>query len=114
MKKRMIQAGNYRYPATIQKRNMGQNSYGETIQDWVDVMTVRVNVAPLYGREFFDKESVNSELTHKITMRYVRNIVTPDMRILYDGRTFSISSIIDYQEQHRELQMVCKELVSNE
>lgn len=109
-----IEAGKYRYPATIQKRNMGQDSYGGTIQDWVKVIDVRVNVAPISGREFFDKEVINPELTHKITMRYVRNVVTPDMRIIYDGRTFLITSIIDFQERHMELQMICKELVNNE
>jgi SPP1 family predicted phage head-tail adaptor len=111
---RHVQAGKYRFPATIQKRQMGQNSYGETTQDWSTVLSVRVGVSPISGREFFDKEAINPELTHKVYMRYVRNVVTPDMRILYDGRTFLINSVIDYQEKHMELQLICKELINNE
>lgn len=112
--KRRIEAGRYNEVATIQERQFGQNGYGETTQDWTNVITIRCGVFPISGREFFDKEAVNPELTHKVYMRYVRNVVKPDMRILYDNRIFLITSIIDYQERHMELQLVCKELINNE
>ena len=41
-------------------------------------------------------------------MRYLPGI-TPDMRILYDGRTLFIESALDIDERHRELTIVCYE-----
>jgi SPP1 family predicted phage head-tail adaptor len=114
MSRNRVQAGKYRYPATIQKRQMGQDGYGSTTQDWITVLNARVGVFPISGREFFEQHVENPELTHKVYMRYIRNTVTPDMRILYDGRTFLIHSVIDYQERHTELQLICKELIENE
>lgn len=114
MSRNRVQAGKYRYPATIQRRQFGQDQYGATVNDWATVLNVRVGVSPLSGREFFEKEVENPELIHRIYMRYIRNTVTPDMRILYDGRIFLINAVIDYQERHQELQLVCKELIEDE
>lgn len=114
MSKYRIQAGRYRQVISIQQRQFGQNSYGETIQDWTNVfINVRAGVAPIAGREFFDKEAVNPEITHRVHMRYVSG-VKPDMRIIYGTRTLIITSVIDYQERHLELQLMCKELIDNE
>jgi SPP1 family predicted phage head-tail adaptor len=114
MSRSRVNAGKYNKPATIQKRQMGQDSYGATVNDWVTILNARVGVSPLSGREFFEEHVENPELIHRIYMRYIRNTVTPDMRVLYDGRTFLIEAVIDYQERHTELQLVCKELIENE
>lgn len=114
MRNNRIEAGKYKYPAQLQKRQMGQNSYGETTQDWATVLNVRVGVSPISGREFFANDNVNNEITHRVYMRYVRNVVTPDMRIVYDNRNFLITAVIDYMERHKELQLMCKELIENE
>lgn len=114
MSRYRVQAGKYRYPAQIQQRQKAQDSYGATINDWVTVLNTRVGVSPMSGREFFEQKVENPELFHRVFMRYVRNVVTPDMRVLYDGRTFLIDAVIDYQEKHQELQLICRELIENE
>jgi SPP1 family predicted phage head-tail adaptor len=109
-----IQAGKYRYPAQIQQRQMAQDQYGESINDWATVLNVRVGVSPSTGTERFLEHEEFNQISHRVYMRYVRNVVTPDMRILYDGRTFLIEAVIDYQERHQELQLMCRELIENE
>lgn len=39
--------------------------------------------------------------------------ITPDMRIMYAGRVLNIVSVIDPEEAHRELQLMCKEGVND-
>lgn len=106
-----INAGKYRQPITIQKRDVAQNSYGESMETWVDVIKTRAGIFPMTGSEKFAGDQFNSEITHKIHFRYVKNI-TPDCRILFQGRVFNITSIVNLTEKNVELQLYCKEIVS--
>ena len=105
-----INAGKYRVPVTIQQRQFGEDSYGSTTEDWADIVHVRAGVFPLSGSEFFKANEINSEITHRVHIRYVPGI-TPDMRVVLNGRHLMITSVTNYQERNIELQMFCKELV---
>ncbi|MCJ8008116.1 phage head closure protein [Lederbergia wuyishanensis] len=109
-----INPGEFRHVITFQKLQGTQNDYGEEIKDpieWEEILTVRAGIYPMSGREFFAAETVNSEVTHKINMRYVPGI-TSDMRIKYGERTFELSSPpINFQEKNILLQLLCKELI---
>lgn len=102
--------GQLRHRITIQQKTRVQNEYGEEIADWVDVASVWASVNPISGREFFAAEAVNSEVTHKINMRY-RSGITPDMRVKFKERYFQIIVVMNLQEKNVELQLLCKELV---
>ena len=109
-----INPGELRHKITIQKLNNSQNDYGEVDVNahttWSDVTVVRAGIYPISGKEFFAAETVNSEITHKVKIRYFEGI-TPNMRINFNNRIFSIESIINFQEKNVELQLLCKELV---
>jgi SPP1 family predicted phage head-tail adaptor len=80
------------------------------ISTFTDLATVWASVEPINGREFFAADTVNSEISVRIKIRY-RSGIIPAMRIVYSTRTFEIISIIDYMERHTELQLMCKELI---
>ncbi|WNF31640.1 phage head closure protein [Aeribacillus composti] len=112
MKKYRINPGEYRHIITIQQKTKIQNDYGEEIEDWVDLVTTRAGIYPISGKEFFAAETVNSEVTHKVNMRYIPNKhISPDMRVKFGDRYFHIESVINFQEKNVELQLMCKELV---
>ena len=102
--------GELKHRITFQKLNNTQNDYGEPIESWQDIATVWASINPVVGREYFAAETVNSEVSHKIKIRY-RFGITPDMRVNFKGRIFSIKSVINYNERNTELQLMCKELV---
>lgn len=62
-------------------------------------------VSPMSGREYEESQKLRTETTYKISTRFFRNI-TPEMRILYDGREFEIISVLDLNERHEELQII--------
>lgn len=105
-----INAGKYRVPVTIQQRQFATDSFGSATEDWADIVHVRAGVFPLTGSEFFKANEINSEITHRVHIRYVPGI-TPDMRVVLNGRYLMITSVSNYQERNIELQMYCKELV---
>lgn len=112
MSKFMINAGKYRHPITIQKQELIRDSYGATTDSWVDVIKVRAGVYPLSGKEYLNLYNVPSDISHKLQMRYLpQTPITPDMRIVFNGRIFRIISVIDFQEMDKELQIMCKEIV---
>lgn len=115
MSRYRINPGELRHRITIQKFNNNQNEYGEveinTHASWSDVAVVRAGIYPISGKEFFSAETVNSEVTHKVKIRYIEGI-TSNMRIKFGDRYFEIiSQPINFQEKNIELQLLCKELI---
>ncbi|WP_374711533.1 phage head closure protein [Symbiobacterium terraclitae] len=106
----MTTAAVFRQRVTLQQHVVGQDEYGQPIDTWQDVATVWAAVEPLRGREYFAAHQVQAEVTTRIRIRYRRGI-RPEMRVLYDGRVFNILSVIDPEERHRELQLMCREVV---
>lgn len=101
-----------RHRITFQKQTETQNDYGEEIKEWVNVVTVWASINPISAKEFFAAEKMNSEVSHKINLRYIRqHTITPDMRIKFGERYFElIGPPINFQERNIELQLLCKEL----
>ena len=110
MSRYRINPGELRHRITFQKLNNSQNEYGEISEFWEDILNIRAGIYPISGKEFFAAETVNSEITHKVKIRYVEGL-TPNMRINFNNRIFSIESIINFQEKNIELQLLCKELI---
>lgn len=110
MSRYRINPGELRHRITIQKLNNSQNEYGEASELWEDILNVRAGIYPISGKEFFAAETVNSEITHKVKIRYIEGIM-PNMRIKFNNRIFSIESVINFQERNIELQLLCKELI---
>ncbi|MDO3680428.1 phage head closure protein [Paenibacillus ehimensis] len=80
---------------TFQKQDgFTTNDEGISVPNWVDHATVWASRRPLRGREFFAAAAVNAENTVRYEIRY-RPGITPDMRLLDSGRTYSISAVLE-------------------
>lgn len=106
----MTTAAIFRHRITLQELVTGQDEAGQPVQEWQDVATVWAAVEPLRGREYWAAAQVQSEVTTRIRIRY-RSGIRPDMRVLYGGRVFNVTAVIDPEERHVELQLMCREAV---
>jgi SPP1 family predicted phage head-tail adaptor len=107
-----VRAGQLRQRIDIQTVALTADGAGGATEAWSNFVTgIYAHVEPLSGRELFQAQQVNDELTHKITARYYPGI-TSKMRVKYGARTFLIESIVDAEERHRSLELMCKELVA--
>ena len=95
--------GDLRHRVTFQRQDL-------ELEVWNDVCTCWANIRPLAGKEFYEAETINSDLTHRIRLRY-RKDITPDMRAVYRGRIFSIQSVINDYEKNVSLQLMCRKLI---
>jgi len=85
----------------------------EVITSWSEVARIWAAVEPLQGRELFAAQAVNSEITHRVRIRY-RAGVNARMRVLYGARELYLKAPpIDPLEKHRELHLMCSEGLVN-
>lgn len=106
-----MQAGRLRHQITLQQPTKGRDARGGITETWVTFKAnVWAGVEPIKGREYFESQQVNAEVSHRIVLRYLQG-VNPRMRVLWGTRIFRIESVIDPEERHRELQLMCIEVV---
>ncbi|NSW92316.1 MAG: phage head closure protein [Firmicutes bacterium] len=104
-----MRAGLLRRKVAIQKLvEVKDPLSGELKKDWADFATVWGSIEDLAGREFFDAQQVNSEITTRVKIRY-RKDIKATMRIICDDRVLEIAAPpIDPDGRKRELYLLCK------
>jgi len=90
--------------------NVDQFNTPEPDTVWRDVARVWAAVEPLSGREYIILQNVSAEVTTRIKMRY-RPGIKPDMRVLYAGRVYDIHAVLDIEEAHKEMHLMCVERI---
>ncbi len=126
-----MRAGKFRHRITFQKPVTTKNDYNEDVITYQDIGSAWAAVQPLSGREYFAAQQAQAVVTHRVTTRYHRGFVeswvwtspampvaenvnspiSPQIRIVFEGRIFSVQNVIDVEERHRELQFMCVEEV---
>jgi SPP1 family predicted phage head-tail adaptor len=80
--------------AVIQQPVEARNSLGEYTLTWSDWATRYIAILPLSGVESINALAVEATVTHRIRMRYT-NGLQPKFRIIAEGRTFEIISVLE-------------------
>jgi len=109
--KKMIGAGKRNKKICIYMPGDPPTTGGEPMQFESLVLTEWAAIEPLRGDEAWIEKSLRGTVTHKITMPY-RRAVTPRMHVNWKGRKFHINSVIDVNEDNRELVLLATEVVS--
>jgi SPP1 family predicted phage head-tail adaptor len=106
-----MRIGRLRHRITIQQPSTAQNTYGEPGTTWSDLATVWGSIEPLRGREYFAAQEIQAEVTTRIVIRH-RADVSPTMRVNYGSDTYLIESVINPDNRDRELQLMCRQVVT--
>lgn len=108
----MLDPGTLRARISLQSKVITQDSTGAPVETWSEIAALWAAKEPLSGREFFDAQGVFEEAMVRFRIRY-REGVESSLRIAHGGRIYNIKSIIDPEERHRELALLCSEGVSD-
>jgi SPP1 family predicted phage head-tail adaptor len=103
-----LKIGKLRHRIAIEQVTETQDTDGSVIEIWSAYATVQASIEPLSGREYIAAQSIQADVTHRISLRYMPGI-TPKMRVNYSSRIFDILSVINVGERNRELQLMCRE-----
>ncbi len=108
-----MEAGELRERVTIQEKLVSKDSFAEERPLWSDVATVWAAVEPLSGREFLEARQVQAETTTRIRMRY-RAGIRAEMRLVHGTHIYEITAPpMDIESKHKELQLMCKEIIGD-
>ena len=107
-----MKSGKLRHRITLQQPNHTRSETGDVTTTWSTFATPWAAVVPLAGRDFYNAKAINSDITHRVEMRYMDGVL-PTMRVLHEGRVLElVSPPININERDREIHLMCRELTS--
>lgn len=103
-----MRAGTLRHRVTVEHKTETRDSYGGVVTTWTTfAASVPAAILPLSGREFFESEAQQSEVSAKIVMRMLAGLL-PSMRIAHDGQTYNIRAILPDPLLARHVVCMCE------
>ncbi|MFC0188232.1 phage head closure protein [Fictibacillus aquaticus] len=106
-------ASDFRNRLSFQKKGTPiRDTEGNNVPSYTTAFTVWGSMEGIRGREMVASGALSGEVTYRIRIRYRKDIQT-DMRIQQGDRFFEIESAIDMNEEHKEIEIMCKELNVN-
>ena len=70
----------------------------------VSIKKVWANIKPVSGREYFQSQQAQAQISHKVTIRYTDSVNRSHI-LQYQGRNFDIQYIVNVDEQNRFLEI---------
>lgn len=70
----------------------------------VPIKTVWANIRPVYGREKWQAQQAQAEISHKVTVRYSKDINRSHV-LSFNGKNYDIQYVINVEESDRFLEM---------
>ncbi len=105
-------AGPKRHRLTIQQdQPTTREADGSSIPNWTTIATVWAEGGPLAGRELWQAQQAESEVTHRFKVRWSSaiNDLSGSVRIFLRDRLFHLVDYLNLEEWNKELQLDCKE-----
>ncbi len=102
-----MKAGDLTERVTVERFTATYDELGQPIEAWAPLFTCWAAVEPLTGREYLAAQAAVSEVTAKIRMRF-RPWMTAQDRVIHNGTTYGIESLVDVRSENRELVLMCK------
>ncbi len=109
----MMRAGRLRTRVEVQRiADHERDKHGGIKPSWTTIALRWASVVPLNGREYWSAQQVQSDVTHGVEMRFFEGLTSKHrLRLLHSQRVLNIKSVIDVEERHREMQLMCVEVV---
>ncbi len=75
--------------------------------NWSPVTAAYCSCVSKGGREFWKVQQVNADVSHVWTTQHTKTLAacTPDMRLVCEGVTYEILSVVDVDEAHDQIQI---------
>lgn len=113
-----MDAGKLNKRIAIQERTNWEDAIGGQNPTWTNVFAtpdgkIAAGINPVSAREIFAAQAMQSEVSHKITVRYrsqlenTKNVAS--MRVVYGSRIFNIAGAINRNESNQFIDLLCTE-----
>lgn len=92
---------------TVQQCTSASDGAGGLSTTWTTLTTCWASVEPLSGRELLRAQSVQSDVSVRVRMRYNSQITTSH-RLSHSGKVYEIVGVIDLESRHETIELLCK------
>ncbi|MEL7608853.1 MAG: phage head closure protein [Bacillota bacterium] len=103
-----MKIGYLKHRIVLQKKMIAEDVLKQQTENWTDFAYVWASIEPLSGREYFTAQQINSEVSVRITIRYLPGL-TAEARAVFDGRVFEVLSVVNPEERCESLILMCRE-----
>ncbi len=103
-----MRAGKLKHKVTVEEPREARGETGQVTTSFQPLATTWASIEPLSGRELIAADQAQSETTIRVRMRYLAG-VTNECRIVHGTRVLQIVSVIDPEDRHAELELMCRE-----
>ena len=107
----MTIASDYRHSISITLQTAtSQGVRGQDTYSTSTIGTFFAKIEALSGRKQEIARQIVASATHEITIRYLAG-VTPECKVVFGSRSFTIGSVLNRMENNFELVLTCTEVV---
>lgn len=108
-----IRAGELRHRITIVDPNVKQDTFGDTQASDASIFAENVpaKIETLTGRELWSAQQKVSQVTHRITIRWMRGVLAKMNVKWFDERDrfFQIQAVENPDGRHKRIELLCVE-----
>ena len=90
-----------------------KDAIGQSSKALEEIKTVWGSLYPIRGNEMYEVQKVQGKTSHKCYIRYMKDIDS-NCYIKYEDKTYSITSVIDVDMEHKLLEIYCDEYINKE
>lgn len=103
-----MRSGKLRHKVIIQNVTETTDSMGGSTEVWSDTEGVWAQISPLSSREYFQQQQIQSQATHRVTIRHTTN-VNHKSRLKFGARYLYVQSMRNIDEIGDKLELMCAE-----
>jgi SPP1 family predicted phage head-tail adaptor len=100
-----------RHRVEVQRVTETAGTQGGTARTYATVGYRYGSIDPVTGREYFDANRTQSDVTHRIRIRPYTGLTPGGYRFRLGSRVFNIVSVLDLEERQALFEIMCTEEV---
>lgn len=85
----------------LDKVSDGAGGYEDT---FVPIKKVWANIRPIYGKEYYEAQQAQVQVSHKVTIRYTEDINRSHI-LSFNGKVYDIQYLLNIEEENRYLEI---------
>jgi SPP1 family predicted phage head-tail adaptor len=103
-------SGIYKHLVSVQYPEETVSSLGDIVTIWTELCEDYAAIEPFAGREFFEAQQVVANITTRIRMRVINQVV-PKWRIVFGNHIYDIQSVLNFSMENNVMHLMCREIL---
>ena len=108
-----LRSGSLDRYVSIQRRSIAQDTFGGQLETWTEIKKVYASIEALSGNERLAAQSLSTDISHRITVRYDAIFADPKVaatyRVVYLGRIFDVQACLNVDEGNWIVELMAAE-----